>query len=438
MKIAFIGNMNNNNFAMMRYFRDLGVDAHLLLFANDGQGRLSHFKPENDTWELEKWQPFIHQTRLINGEFSIVGRKESHILLFRPVAILKSFIKKILGRADNGWKAPTQKELEQNIAGYDKYIGSGISPAIFERINRKLDMFYPYSFGIEFFWSTGFHMKLRSWDPTLRLSSRHVRTLQASGLKKTKHIVNSELSHTANAFKSLNINFHTLTVPMVYVEDNLVSKVNNNYILQILDEMSRLDFSVFSSTRLLWNKPRKYTDKEWIFESKNNQWLINGFSELVKARPKISMKLYLLEYGPDIQETKNLCENLGINEYVRWLPKMGRRELMAIQSKASVVSGQFYEVSKIIWAGTGWEALAGGKPLLQGFNFEQDEFEKIYGYPPPPMLPVRKPGDVVNHLINMTDNPQLCEEIGRNACRWFHQYNGMGLAKKWLDLLLTT
>ena len=38
MKIALLGNMNNNNFALLRYFRDLGFDAHLLLFKNDGTG----------------------------------------------------------------------------------------------------------------------------------------------------------------------------------------------------------------------------------------------------------------------------------------------------------------------------------------------------------------------------------------------------------------
>lgn len=46
MKIGLIGNMNNNNFALMRYFRDLGADAHLLLYANDGQGSLSNFRAE--------------------------------------------------------------------------------------------------------------------------------------------------------------------------------------------------------------------------------------------------------------------------------------------------------------------------------------------------------------------------------------------------------
>ena len=64
MKIALLGNMNNNNFALLRYFRDLGFDAHLLLFKNDGAGHSDHFKIESDTFKIEKWKPYIHQTEI--------------------------------------------------------------------------------------------------------------------------------------------------------------------------------------------------------------------------------------------------------------------------------------------------------------------------------------------------------------------------------------
>ena len=74
MKIALIGNMNNNNFSIMRYFRDLGADAHLLIYSNDGVGSLSHFTPESDTFNIEKWQAFIHKTDIENGPSSVLFR----------------------------------------------------------------------------------------------------------------------------------------------------------------------------------------------------------------------------------------------------------------------------------------------------------------------------------------------------------------------------
>ena len=36
MRLGILGNMNNNHFSLMRYMRDLGIDAHLLLYSDDG------------------------------------------------------------------------------------------------------------------------------------------------------------------------------------------------------------------------------------------------------------------------------------------------------------------------------------------------------------------------------------------------------------------
>ena len=66
-KLALIGNMNNNNFSLLRYFRDAGVDAHLLLYNNDGQASCSHFRPQDDTFNYSVWKPFIHRTSIYNG-----------------------------------------------------------------------------------------------------------------------------------------------------------------------------------------------------------------------------------------------------------------------------------------------------------------------------------------------------------------------------------
>jgi hypothetical protein len=89
----------------------------------------------------------------------------------------------------------------------------------------------------------------------------------------------------------------------------------------------------------------------------------------------------------------------------------------------------------MIWGGTGWETLASGKPLLQGFRFEEGEFADIYGYPPPPMLPVKAESDVLEHLLFVADHPEQAAEIGRLAREWFDTHNGIALAKKWLALV---
>ena len=48
MKIALIDNINNNMFALTRYFRALGISADLFLIPNSSH---QHFAPEQDSWE---------------------------------------------------------------------------------------------------------------------------------------------------------------------------------------------------------------------------------------------------------------------------------------------------------------------------------------------------------------------------------------------------
>ena len=55
LRIALVGNMNNNNFSIMRYLCDLGVDAHLILNYTDGKSESEHFIPSSDTWDIKKW-----------------------------------------------------------------------------------------------------------------------------------------------------------------------------------------------------------------------------------------------------------------------------------------------------------------------------------------------------------------------------------------------
>ena len=114
MRVALLGNTCNNNFALMRYLRDLGVDAHLLLYSNEGiEGNNIHYSPEYDTFHFNKWKVYIHRLPVMNG------------------------IESIVGRLDKMRMPPSKTFLKSAFQGYDCYIGSGISPGIFARMGKK-------------------------------------------------------------------------------------------------------------------------------------------------------------------------------------------------------------------------------------------------------------------------------------------------------------
>jgi glycosyltransferase involved in cell wall biosynthesis len=431
MKIGLIGNMNNNNFAMMRYFRDQGVDAHLLLDATDGKWCLSHFKPEADTWNIEKWAPFIHQTDIPNAPVAALDFPWSWILSYRSLFRAK------IGLQDAWIHHVSKEQIKMAYANYDILIGSGITPATLNRAGIVLDIFYPYSTGVEYLKTPSFTSQYEKRRGIYRLIANKIITQQAKGIRAAKKVLNSDFGLTQEVLLSLGKNPNLLAVPMLYVEKETLRTPLSEDLKDVNDLIRNSDFTILHHSRLMWKKPAGFSSEVWLKQSKNNDWLFRAFSKLKKERPNLRACIIVVEYGPDVEATKQLARDLGISDYIDWRPIMNRREILRIISQVSVGAGEFYSVPRMIWGGTGWEVLASGKPLLQGANFEENEFDRIYGYPLPPMLPVRKEEDILMHLLDMVDNPEKRLTIGHGAKEWFNQYNGVSLAKKWLDLIFS-
>jgi hypothetical protein len=430
MNIGLIGNMNNNNFALMRYFRDLGADAHLLLYANDGEGGLSHFKPECDTWAIDKWKCYIHKTDIQNTLISAFDFPVSHILSF------KSLIMYFLGKNFFWQRAISQRKIIETYHSYDRLVASGITPANLLRVGRSLDIFYPYAAGVEFLGTGEFLVRFKGGLGINRLFLNYVLRRQAIGIQSAKNVVTGELSLSIDIFKGIGVEPIVLQMPMVY-DGEIVPKLPPTKTLQdAWDAIKDVQFTLLHQSRLLWVNPGNYSSDAWRKENKNNDLLLYAFAEFLSIRPTINSRLLIVDYGPDVASTKRLAVELGIDRHLYWLPRIERRELMWLLSRVSVGVGEFYDLPRMIWGGTGWETLASGKPLLQGFNFEEGEFDRMYGYPPPPMLAVRNREDILKHLIDMSDSPRKQDEIGRGAKAWFSRYNGIGLAKRWLDLTI--
>ena len=432
MKIALIGNMNNNNFAMMRYFRELNEDAHLLLFANDGCNTLEHFKIEYDTWDIDKWLPFIHQTEIINGSFSVFGNPERIISPYQPLCYLKYIIKTIFRQANRKILPPTDEYLRHVFADYDAYIGSGLSPAILNRIGLSLDIFYPYSTGVEFLGTPEFLKEMRSKGRLKRMSLQKIAQAQKEGIRKARLCLNAEMSLTKKNLDRIGVTSIPLFIPMVYNHESPKIEHYSRKLIEIMEKLTLYDFKIISHARHMWSNSENYKSEEWHEISKNNDWLFRSYAKFIKMGLLKNPILILFDYGPDVEHSKKLIIELGIQKNVLWLARMPRREIMQIISCCDVGVGEF---ASHLWGGTAWEVLSCGKPLLQSFVFGEGGFERIFGFPPPPMLSVEGPKCITKHLIDMAENPSKREAMGREASKWFNRYNGIGLAKQWLGLL---
>lgn len=406
-KIAIIGNMNNNGFAIMRYMRDLGADAYLLPFSTDGQGNLAHFVPEADTWQPGLWQDYIRPLFVPNTTAALFSR---HGVMFSRVQC---------------------RRLENALQSYAHLVGSGIAPALVGAIDRRLDVYFPYSTGVEFYGGIDFKERMRS-SLVRRLVYGWLRRQQARGILAARHCLNAEMSLTRQSLEAMGRQFERLAIPAVYNAEAMPTQPPT-HLEPAIRRLATAELALFCCARQLWRRDPDFGEREWQSYTKNSDWMFRGLATFVERHPHARVVLAVVEYGPDVEASRELVHALGLEEYVLWLPKMPRREIMLLLNAAHVGIGEFYRDPGVIWGGTGWETLAAGRPLMQSFNFTAEGFEVEFGHAPPPILDVTCAEDVAQHMARMYADTEACRRIGRESLAWFNRNNGIGLAARWLQ-----
>lgn len=388
MKVALIGNMNNNNFSIMRYFRDFGINAHLILFKDDITKSQSHFKPEFDTWDMAKWSPYIHY----------VNFNSYYAALFCPAFLLKKHFK-----------------------SYDILISTGNSPVILNKCRIGIDVFYPYGEGIE---GVGDPISREKWKnlPFIKkVMYSQLRRLKISAIKKAHTCLSSDLHLTKDTFDELDIPFQKISVPMVYNKELRKIKIRNKNIQNIKKKINNYKYKLFCHVSQL--------------PIKNNLPMIEGFAKFALSQKKKNCVLILTDYGSleSINLTKEKLVILGVADRVIWLKKTTRRELMWLLDE---VDFGFSEFEGTMWGGTGWEFLSAGIPFFHFLNLTPEKFKREFNFSMPPVINTNSSDEIYKHLIKYTKNPEIYKRKGREMQDWFEKYGGIGLAKIWKEIIL--
>ena len=430
MKIGLIGNMNNNNFAFLRYLIDLGYDAKLIVFKNETSGNSSHFSPEADSWQFEKWNKYIVQCELNEDPVSIFNFPVSYFFG------LKTIIENLFNRINSIKKPIRSKKIFKLFSDYDFLIGSGITPSILNRVGLKLDIFFPYSFGVEWLGSPTFNKKLNSKNVLIRFFANKILYKQLEALKLANKILCISDDVTKKVLNKFDLKFKSCLYPMVYNLEKLPSqnltrdnRVNDR-IGELVKEINKSDFSIFCHSRHIWVNDELLEENEWKKINKNSDWIIRAFANFLKKTSKKNPILILLKYGKDFEKSKKLCVDLEIDKHVFWLPILERKNIMWFLSKIDVGVGEFYEIENMLFGGTGYEVLSSGKPFIQSFNFDEKSFFNQYSVPLPPVISALNIQEIENQLINLSTDKNLYDEISHSSKEWFNNNCGIGLADK--------
>lgn len=388
LRVALIGNMNNNHFAMMRYLRDLRLDAHLFMYSNEA----AHFYPQHDTWEWDKWSPYVHQLPFSNGgPDSLILRRNT---------------------------------LLHELRGFDFYIGNGISPVLFKRMGRPLDLFIPYGDGVEFI--IEHHIRWRNPRSTAYSFVRK-RLMESALARSVKAIATANMHpHSQGTYERLGL--ETVKIPLlgVYVEPQPDVVLLPPHLQDVIARMQKSSLTVFSHVAHIWkNLPAPHY---MAGVGKRNQWLVQGFAEYVREASDSAALLCLLEYCRDVGFTKALIEELGIAGQVVWIPKTSRREIMCLLPYADVGGSEF---AGMLWGGCGWEFLASGVPMLHQLSISGTP--DAGAFPLPPFFNVQSPAEICQVLVG--NDRASFKRVGEEAKKWFNTHQGYSLAKRYVDLI---
>lgn len=371
--ILFVGNMNNNFFAWARHLRDVGLQVRVLTLPNEPK----HFRAECDTFSEED----LSIVETVNwGEPFYIDKFE-------------------------------KSEIIATLGKYDLLVASGSAVAFLAKAGVAIDLFVPYGsdlYELPYFKlinNAGRWMHPKCWLPFFKFAR-----YQQRGIRNALNIAISDTSplflRHLMRIKS-TVKLHNFGIPMVYFKP---ADVNDFYLSRHFTFYQEIrknsDFLIFHHSRHSW---KNESDQVAL---KDNHKLLHALNKLVRDYPNSRINLITLEYGADVEASKELIKELNLTNNVHWLPLSQRKDILFGISIADLVVGELR--NSWFTYGVVYEAMICGKPVLH-----KREDELYPGFNLYPMLHANSDVQIRENLEFALQSPLKCAELGSRAKEWY-------------------
>ncbi len=389
-KIALIGNMNNSFFAIARHLRDKGYETHVFY-----RNMHAHFHPQTDTLSLSDLD-FCHQVDDWGDAFH---------------------------------DAPKLKSIYDELKQFDFFIGMGTDATMAYKAGIQFDIYIPYGSDIYLYahqeqdyptyvmlmTRLGINRKVSYADRKAGTSARFLNRMIGTAKYVLWDNANADVDEKLKAIGLEGQLIRTsvpFTYPKPYLQFMHTTYADVHWCSFVNQLRADHDFLLLYHGRQEWTKPLD------DFENKLTNSLIEGFADFLKRKPAgFKAKLLMLEYGFDVDASKELIKQLGIENNVQWFPKMYRKDIMYILSKVNLACGEFNR--SYISFGTIIEAMSIGVPIIHHREdaLYVDLYESLY-----PMINAKTPNEIANALTTYAPQPEKLKEMGAAAKVWVDKY----------------
>jgi hypothetical protein len=185
---------------------------------------------------------------------------------------------------------------------------------------------------------------------------------------------------------------------------------------KVSDFLSKLEVTKQASTTPTFFSPTRH---HWhtapVSMQKGNDVFLNATARI--ARTNRNFRITLVEWGVDVQRSKDLIRSLGIEDMVVWRPTLNKAELWQVYWSCDAVVDQFMIPAM---GGVTFEAMALGRRVIT--RIDEAQAAEFFGVAPPCLM-----ADCVEscaaRMFEVLDDPS--DEAGRgNAARvWFKRFH---------------
>jgi hypothetical protein len=372
MKVALIGNMNNNANNIAHYLLDLGIECDVLFFANEA----GHFCPESDNVVPVRY----------NAKQLKWGGYASYFTT--PAAAI---------RAD--------------LAEYDFLIGSRLAPAYVAKSGRVLDIFMP----------TGGDLHTvpvwNGWMPRDLVKYFGFARIQRQAIGKVRALywddTNDELEATIASYTA-GLPRMVHGIPTVYHPEYEgpmleVRQGRSEWLGRFRAARKGADFFFVSHVKHVWT-PEGIAHYGRYHEKGNDQ-IVRALAAYYQANPSKQIRIAFFKYGIDHTATRTLARDLGVDDYITWFPRLPRREIMIGIEVADAVIG---ELARSWFSyGTIYEAMVMRRAVLHNRDAAMYPGRDLY-----PMVHVTDASSLVAAFNDIAASHIDLTELGQQAHDW--------------------
>jgi glycosyltransferase involved in cell wall biosynthesis len=372
MKVIHLGNMAGDSYNNVKFLREKGIEADLVIDPRSHVTEHPEWYEGEFDGQVDEWAPnwdAVHVEGYVPPSWL---RYEKLGVAFRPRGLIS-----------------TLRRFNMLVRDYDI-----IQAAVLEPINCCLSGIKPY-----IAYSKGSDLRDVPFEKTLRGK------LMTQALKQASRIFITN-PDTLSSAKTLGL---TDAIYMPFIVDGNVYKPASSSLRQTLQQEYDFDFLIANPSR-----------QDWL--DKGNDKLVRAFARLVKEE-HASVLLAMVEWGIDLDRSKQLVRELGLGERVTWFPIMNKRKLVTFYNASDIV---FDHVNLQSYGTTPLEAMACGKPVIAKLpNREIAEF--CWADDSPPLMDVQSEEEILKTLRNFYSDKPLRERVGSNSRNWVIRHHNWQL-----------